>query len=111
MKMDTLKRINCLRQRRHIDHEAVLDVALEHPCVRLVDRLNRDQFDVRDDVLLGAEVEHFLRLPDSTDERASNLPAPENEVGDARRRMQTVGNASEAESAIARQQIEVGVEV
>src|SRR5690242_18013338 len=45
-----------LLQRGHVDDESVLDVALEHPLVGLVDLLDRDGLDVRGDLSGGAEI-------------------------------------------------------
>src|SRR5262245_57390043 len=59
-----------LLQRLHVDHEAVLHVALGQALVGLVDLLDRDQLDVGAEVVLGAEVEHLLRLADAADRGA-----------------------------------------
>src|SRR5262245_19264854 len=61
--------------------------------------------------MLGAEIEHLLRLPDPTNQRACQLAALKNEMGDAGRRMQIVWNTSEAERSISLEQLEVGVQV
>jgi hypothetical protein len=50
------------RQRRAVDHEAVLHVALEHALVGFVDLVGADHLDVGDDAVFGAEVEHLLGL-------------------------------------------------
>src|SRR6267378_4450841 len=54
-------------ERGQIDHEAVAYVALQHPLVSFVYFLDGNDFDVGGMVVLAAEVEHFLGLPDSTD--------------------------------------------
>ncbi len=56
-----------LSQRGHVDDEAVLHIALEHPLVSLVDFLDPDQLDVADDVVYGAEIEHLLGFSDPAD--------------------------------------------
>jgi len=53
-----------LLQRRHIDHESKLHIAPEHSFVGFVNLLDRDQFDLRLDLVLRAEVEHFQGLLD-----------------------------------------------
>ena len=67
-------------ERGAIDHEAVLDVALEHALVGCVDLLDRDHLDVGDDAVLGAEVEHLLGLRDAADERAGERAALQDQV-------------------------------
>src|ERR1700674_288668 len=49
-------------ERCHVDHEPIANVSTLHPVERLVDILDRDDFTVRQDVLLGAEIEHLLCL-------------------------------------------------
>jgi hypothetical protein len=56
-------------ERRHVDREAVLHVGLDHPFVRLVDLLDRDDLDVGRNVVLAAEVEHLLGLGNAADVR------------------------------------------
>src|SRR4029079_6681080 len=46
-----------LRERRHIDREAVLHVGLEQPFVGFVDLLDGNDLDVRGQVMRPAEVE------------------------------------------------------
>src|SRR5271170_1404654 len=52
-------------ERSHIDREAILHVGLEQTLVGFIDLLDGDDFDVRDDVVLPAEVEHLLSLGDA----------------------------------------------
>src|SRR5438128_1721784 len=59
-----------LLQGSHVDHEAVLHVALQDAIVSLVDLLDRDDFDVGNDIVLPAEIEHLLRFGDAADERS-----------------------------------------
>src|SRR5882757_1921969 len=49
-------------ERRHVDDEAILDVALLHPVEGLLDVLHADRLDIRGDALLGAEIQHLLSL-------------------------------------------------
>src|SRR5512133_62739 len=57
-----------LSQRLHVQHETVTDIILQHAFVGLVHLLDWDEFDLGDDVVLGAEIEHLLGLLDATDE-------------------------------------------
>lgn len=57
-----------LVQRRQIDHEAIAHVALEHAFVGLVDVLDIDHLHVAGNAVLGAEIEHLLRLGDTADQ-------------------------------------------
>ena len=52
---------------------------LSHAVVGFVDLLDRDDFDVRGDVVLAAEVEHLLRLGDAANGRARQAAAPDDE--------------------------------
>lgn len=45
---------------RVIDHEAILDVAIEHALVCFIDLIRANHFNIRDDVVLGTEIQHFL---------------------------------------------------
>src|SRR3954451_11755143 len=66
--------------RRGVDDEAVADVGGEHSLIRLVDVLRLDDLDLCGDAVLGAEVEHLLRLRDAADhgpgERAPSSDQP-----------------------------------
>src|SRR4051794_33488378 len=53
-----------------VDNESVADVGRQHALVRLVDLVGGNHFDVGADVVLGAEVEHFLGLRDAADHGA-----------------------------------------
>src|SRR5882757_4778285 len=71
-----------LLQRSEVDDEAVFHIALQHALVGLVDLLHRNHFDVGDDAMLGAVVEHLLCFLDAADERAAELAALEDQVAD-----------------------------
>src|SRR5437016_3027076 len=60
-------------QRRHIDHEPIFHIALQHALVGFVDLLDGDHFDVRDDSVFSAEVQHLLRLGNAADQRPGKL--------------------------------------
>jgi len=64
-------------QRREIDDEAVAHVALEHALVGVIDVLHRDHLDVGQHVLLGAEIQHLLRLLNAADQGACQGAAVE----------------------------------
>lgn len=61
-----------LLQRADVDHEAILDVLLQHALKSFVDLLDRDHFDVGRDLVLAAVVKHLLRLGHAADHRAGN---------------------------------------
>lgn len=48
-------------------------ITSDDPFIGFVDLLNGDQFDVRLDLVLRAEVEHVLCFFDAADERQENL--------------------------------------
>src|SRR5208282_6465839 len=56
-----------LLQRSQVDDEAVLYVALEQAFVGLVDLLNRNQLDIRDNSVVSAKIQHFLSLAQAAD--------------------------------------------
>jgi hypothetical protein len=55
-------------QRRHVHHKAVFDVVLQHPVIGLVDVLHGDHLDVRNNAMLGAEIQHLLGLGNAADQ-------------------------------------------
>src|SRR5258708_37120666 len=55
-----------LLQSSHIDNKTIFYITLEQSIVGLADLLNGDQFDVRGNSILGAEVKHLLGFPDTT---------------------------------------------
>jgi hypothetical protein len=58
----------CVGQRLAVDHEAIFHVALLHAIIGVVDILDLDHLDIGGDALLGAEIEHLLRLGDAADQ-------------------------------------------
>src|SRR6266516_1607831 len=97
-------------ERGQVDHEAVLHIAPEHPLVRLVDPLDRDDLDVRDDPALGAEVEHLLGLANTADERPGDPPAPGDELLYSRGWVRLIRRADQAQRAVALEQPEISVQ-
>ncbi len=77
----------------------------------MVDLLDVDHLDVRDDAVLGAEIEHLLRFGDAADQRSGNRLAPENQHADVRRRVGMFGHADQAHRAVAPEQRGEGVEI
>src|SRR5580698_560730 len=75
------------RETGHIDDKTVFDVALDHPRIGFLDVLNVDHLDIRDDVVLGAEIQHFLRLLDPADGGAGNAAPAEQQAEDPRGRV------------------------
>src|SRR5690606_15755083 len=91
-------------KRGHVDDETVLHVALEHALEGFVDVLDTDHFDVRDDVVLGAEIEHLLSLCDTANERASQTATLENEVENAWRWVRGFGRAHQGHGCVSLEQ-------
>ena len=58
-----------------IDHEAIPDVAFNHPAERIVDALDGNELDLRQDVVFTAEIQDFLGLRDASDQRSGQGPA------------------------------------
>src|SRR2546427_7455672 len=69
-----------LLQRRHINHEAVLHIALRQPFIGLVNVLNFDQFNVRGDAVLGAEIEHLLRFANASNGGTRQTVSPNYQI-------------------------------
>src|SRR5512139_1517867 len=74
-----------LLQGRHVDHEAILDVAAQEPFVGLVQLLDADFFDVASDAVLRAEVEHLLRFRNTANQGARKVAARKDETENADR--------------------------
>jgi len=54
-------------QRSHVNNKAVTDVALQHTFIGFIDILDRDHLNFRNNIVLAAEVEHFLGFLDRSD--------------------------------------------
>ena len=89
--------------RRGVDHEAVADVAAHDAVVCPVDLVGADRLDHRGDAVLGAEVEHLLRLADAADVRAGDRAARAGEREHAEA-LRVLGQADEHERAVQPQQ-------
>ena len=70
--MDSTGVISCKRgdqsQRRHIKHEPIFHVALQHALIRFLDLIDPDLLDFAGDSAFGTEIEHLLGLGDSADQ-------------------------------------------
>lgn len=71
-----------LGEGRHINDEPIFHVAFQHPLIGRVDVIHGDDLNVRHDIVLGAEVQHFLCFADAPNERPGQLAAFENQVKD-----------------------------
>src|SRR5206468_5465968 len=69
-----------LSQPRHVDHEPIFDVALQHPLIIFVDLLHWNDLALACDSAIGAEIEHLLRLGDPPNQRADKAPASPDET-------------------------------
>src|SRR5216684_1682901 len=72
--------LNPLLEGRHINHEAVLHIAFRQPFIGLVDVLDLDQFNVRSDAVLGAEIQHLLSFANASDGGASQTVPPKYQI-------------------------------
>src|SRR5215217_1292826 len=59
--------LTLLPDRSQIDHETIFYIALDHPFVSFVDLLNVDHFNVGDNIMLAAEIQHFLCFGNAAD--------------------------------------------
>src|SRR5580693_10448065 len=66
-------------QRRHIDHESISHIALEHALVGFVNFLNRHYFNVARHSVLGAEIQHLLRFADPSNLRSCHTASSRRE--------------------------------
>src|SRR5882724_1763376 len=67
-------------KRSHVNGEAVFHVRLEQPLVSFVDLLDGDDFHIRGDVVLPAEIEHLLGFGDASDGRSGKTAAAHDQV-------------------------------
>jgi len=51
----------------HINHKPVLHITVFHSYIRFIDVLNVDEFNIRNNIVFGAIVEHFLCFRQTTD--------------------------------------------
>ena len=97
-------------ERGHVDGEAVFDIGLGHAVVSFVNLLDGDDFNVSGDVVLAAEVEHFLGLGDAADGRARQAAASQEE-GEGGDRVGLLGRADDGQVAVNFEQVEISVDV
>jgi hypothetical protein len=97
-------------QRSHVDHKAILHIALEQTLISLVDLLDRDDLDVRGDLMLSAKVQHLLRLLNATDGRSSQ-PATFEYQGKSRDRQRVFGRTDERQRSVPFQQFQLSIQV
>lgn len=64
----------------NVDHKSVVDIILDQPVHCSVDIVNRNGLNLRENVVLATEVQHFLSLLDSTNAAASNPQAACNRI-------------------------------
>ena len=69
-----------LMQGAHVDHEPILHITFQHALVGSIDVIHRDYFNVGDDLVLRAEIQHFLSFPDAADKGTRQLTALQDEV-------------------------------
>src|SRR5258706_795832 len=99
-----------LLQSGHIDDKTIFYITLEQPIVGLVDLLNGDQFDVRGNSILGAEVQHLLRFPDTADGGAGQAAALHNQI-EASDWGRLLRGAHQRHGAVKLQQPEIRIQV
>ncbi len=54
-------------QRCHVNDEAILHIALQHPLIGGVDLLDGNQLNIGDDAMFAAIIQHLLRFPGAAD--------------------------------------------
>ena len=87
-------------QRRHVDDEAVFDVAFQHAFVGGVDVCHVDEFNVGGDVVFAAEIQQFLCFRDAADERTGDGAALHDERHGVERRFGLPDQADEDQRAV-----------
>src|SRR5438132_9295758 len=97
-------------KRSHVDGETVLYIRLQQSFVSFVDFLNRNNFDIRGDVMLAAKVEHLLRFGDAADGRAGETAASHDEA-ECRNAQWFGRSADKRKVTIASEQVDIGVDV
>lgn len=95
----------------HVDHQPVAHIAFQHPVVSAVDVIHRDQFDIRHEVVLGTEVEHFLRFANATNQGTGDAAAPQYQPEDIWRWMWLGRGTDQGHRAIPLEQLQIGIEV
>lgn len=98
-------------QRGHVDHEAILHIANDHPLIGLVDVADIEHLDIAADAMLGAEIQHFLSLGDTANQRTRQHPALHHQIGRMQRWLDRLDQADQNVHAIEGQRFQVGVEI
>ena len=58
----------------NIDDKSIFDVAFKHPFVSFIDFLNGNKFNICQNMMLSAEIQHFLRFFNTANQRTANCP-------------------------------------
>ena len=99
-----------LTQGLHVDDETVPHVPLQCPLIRLIHLLDRNQLDIGRNVMVGAVIEHVLRLAQAAHAGTRKAPSFENER--ERFNFQCLGrDPDHREHAVAAYELEVGVHI
>src|ERR1700743_1168270 len=70
----------CNLQRSHIDREAILHIRLHQPVISLVHLLDRNDLNIRGEIVLPAEIKHLLGLGNPTDRRTRKTAPSEEQI-------------------------------
>lgn len=92
-----------LPERGHIDHETIADVALDDTLVGLIYLLDGNKFDIAEDTVTAAEIEHFLGFLNSADQRTCQMPTAPNQIESVNGR-RFFGNAQKHHGSVALQE-------
>ena len=112
--LDFYRRCSLIRllrfQRGHVDREPVLHIRLKQSVVSFVDFLDRYDFHIGCDVVLPAEIEHFLGLPDTANIRAGEVAIAHNQ-GECSHTERLGRRAENREITVAGEQVHVCIDV
>src|SRR6266480_4307583 len=96
-------------QTPHINYKPVLHVALQHPFVSLVNLIDRNHLHITGDPVLGTEIEHLLRLWNSTDERAHQIASSPDQRKWRHRHFGR--HAHHSQGSVSLQQVEINIHI
>src|SRR4051812_27591933 len=99
-----------LLKRLEVDYEAVTDIGFHGAVISLVNFGRWNEFDLGEDILFAAVVEHLLSFTDAADQRASQLPS----AHDQRERLesQRLGRRTDqGQRSAALEKSQVGVDI
>jgi hypothetical protein len=68
-----------LLNRLHINHKPVPHITLNHPIIRLIHLLHTNNLHIRDDIVFGTMIQHFLRFFHPADVGAGEDPVSHDE--------------------------------